>query len=86
MPTFNGSDIDIDVDEFLSSCDRSEIDEIITALIDDGYISKSAIKKNNNGLCPAEQIYEDKLTKLHGVWTRLSKEDEETIVKIADKF
>jgi hypothetical protein len=86
MPTFYGEDIDIDVDDFLSACDSGEIKELIQALVDDGHISKSATQKHDNNMCAAEQIYEDKLNKLHGVWTRLSKEDEETIVKIADKF
>jgi hypothetical protein len=40
MPTFYSEDIDIDVDEFLSACDHRDKEELITALIEDGYLKK----------------------------------------------
>jgi hypothetical protein len=85
MPTFYAEDINIDVNEFLSACNSREIQELIDALIHDGHIEKPREKSNEN-MSAGEQIFEHKLSKLHGMWNRLSKEDEETIVKIADKF
>ena len=85
MPTFYAEDINIDVNEFLNACNSREIQELIDALIHDGHIEKPREKSNQN-MGVDEQIFEHKLSKLHGMWNRLSKEDEETIVKIADKF
>jgi hypothetical protein len=85
MPTFYGEDIDIDVDEFLKKCNSREIQELIDTLVEGGYIEKPRTNSNEN-MSAGEQIFEHKLSKLHGMWNRLSKEDEETIVKIADKF
>ena len=85
MPSFNTDDLDIDADEYLSACSPREIKELINELVEGGYIRKSDILSETK-MSAGEQVYENKLDKLHGKWNRLSKEDEETIIKIADKF
>lgn len=40
MPTFYAEDIDVDPDEFVSSCSSSEIEELIDALVEDGHIPR----------------------------------------------
>ena len=40
MPEFYVEDIDIDPSEFVSACSKREIDELIDALAEDGYIVK----------------------------------------------
>ena len=82
MPRFY---TDVDVDEFLSTCGQREIKELIKKLVKEGHIKKSDIL-NETKMSSGEQVYENKLDKLHGMWNRLSKEDEEIIIKIADKF
>lgn len=82
MPRFY---TDVDVDEFLSACGQREIKELIKKLVKEGHIRKSDILSETK-MSAGEQVYENKLDKLHGMWNLLSKEDEETIIKIADKF
>lgn len=85
MPTFYAEDIDIDVDEFLSSCSSDEIEEIIEALIEDGYISKQHREKYAS-LSATESEFEEALNKLHGKWNMLTQEEEQAILKIASRF
>jgi len=85
MPTFYGEDIDINVDDFLNACNGKEKDELIDALIEDGYISKSQVDLYKEMSAP-EQIFEEHLNALQGKWNSLTKEEEEIIMVIAKKF
>ena len=85
MPRFYTDDLDIDVDEYLSACSPREIKKLINKLVEEGHITKSDILSETK-MSAGEHVYENKLDKLHGKWNRLSKEDEEMIIKIADKF
>ena len=84
MPSFYVDDVDIDVDEFISACSKSEIKELIDFLVDDGHIKKDAVltpdKKSRNPL------FDDACIKLVGNSWRLSKEDEEVIMNISKKI
>lgn len=87
MPYFNyDGSVDIDVDDFLSACNRFEIEEIIDALEDDGYIKSSQRAVNNPKVSASEQIFEEALNKLHGKWNQLSKSEEEIILTITKRF
>jgi hypothetical protein len=80
--------IDVEIDDFLSNCDKWDIKEIIKCLIEDGHIDSSQIPTESKPLhlsC-SEMIYEDALDKLKGKWNSLSKEDEEIILKISNKL
>jgi len=44
MPQFYVDPLDIDVNEFLSSCDEDDIKEIITLLKEDGWITDSNVQ------------------------------------------
>jgi hypothetical protein len=78
MPYFQTTpdEIEIDVDEFLSSCSSSEITELVKALKDDGHLDEG--ESNND--------FDIALRKLAGNSWRLTKEDEETILRIANKI
>jgi hypothetical protein len=78
MPYFetNPDEIEVDVDDFLSACSDSEIKELVQALKDDGHLDEGEL--NND--------FDIALRKLAGNSWRLSKEDEETILKIANKI
>jgi hypothetical protein len=78
MPYFetNPDEIEVDVDDFLSACSDSEIKELVQALKDDGHLDEGEL--NND--------FDIAIRKLAGNSWRLSKEDEETILKIANKI
>ena len=85
MPTFYADDIDLDPSEFVSSCSKSEIDELINILIEDGYIEKrNSISKKQMSV--PESMFEEYIDALHGNWNRLTKEEEEIIMVIAKRF
>jgi thioredoxin-like negative regulator of GroEL len=78
MPYFDFNiEENISVDEFLSSCDDSEIKELIQALM------IQSLKHNSDRL---DNNFDAAVGKLIGNAWRLSKEDEETILKIANKI
>jgi hypothetical protein len=78
MPYFETTpgEIEVDVDDFLSACSDSEIKELIQALKYDGHLDEG---EDGND-------FDIALRKLVGNSWRLSKEDEETILKIANKI
>ena len=78
MPYFetNPDEIEVDVDDFLSACSDSEIKELVQALKDDGHLDEGELDND----------FDIALRKLAGNSWRLSKEDEETILKIANKI
>lgn len=87
MPTFYAEDFKIDVDEFLSACSSREKEELIDALIEDGYL-----KENCRGVyqyelfSPPESFYVKAIDKLKNKWNMLTQEEEELIIKIANRF
>jgi hypothetical protein len=78
MPYFetNPDEIEVDVDDFLSACSSSEIKELVQALKDDGHLDEGELDND----------FDIAIRKLSGNSWRLSKEDEETILKIASKI
>lgn len=81
-------EVDIEVDDFLSNCSSWDRKEIINALVEDGYIKPAQLEEEDNTLKVScvESTYQEALSKLMSKWNCLSKEDEETILKIANKF
>ena len=80
-------DVDIDVDEFLDECDESEINQIITWLIDSEYILNiQKIENSNSSICDIE--YMSMINKLNDplIGSRLSLEDLEKIKRITNKL
>jgi replication initiation and membrane attachment protein DnaB len=78
MPYFETTpdEIEVDVDDFLSACSDSEIKELVQALKDDGHLDEGDDSND----------FDIALRKLAGNSWRLTKEDEETILKIANKI
>jgi hypothetical protein len=78
MPYFetNPDEIEVDVDDFLSACSSSEIKELVQALKDDGHLDEGELDND----------FDIALRKLAGNSWRLTKEDEKTILKIANKI
>ena len=80
--------VDISVDDFLSDCDKYDKQEIITALIEDGWIKPhSAIGDvDESPRSYDESEFETALDKLHGRWNMLTKEEENAIIKIGNRM
>jgi hypothetical protein len=49
MPSFTPDDFDIDPGEFVDACNTRERDELINALVEDGYITESQRNKRVEG-------------------------------------
>lgn len=82
MATFY-ADVEVDVDEFLESLSSRETDELITALIDDGYLKKDCRADESTRPYSIEYQLQEKIES--GFW-KLSLEDQDTITKILDKI
>ena len=86
MTTFYAEDIDVDPDEFVSSCSSREIEELIDALVEDGYIPKiNNIAPDDKNLM--DEDWDEVISKIAGLGRlRLTKEEEEIIKKIASRL
>lgn len=78
--------VDVDVDEYLSACNTEETEELIEALIEDGYLKKNCRPLSYQMYSVPESFYQEALDKLKGRWNMLTKEEEELILKIANRF
>jgi len=85
------ANIDVNVDDFLLSCDRYDIKDIIKFLKDEEWISEDSDDENPN-LIPLnkQNIYDQEwyslCDKLSSIRLQLSHEDEETIRNILKKY
>lgn len=90
MPSFYVDDVDIDVDEFLSGCSESEKEELIKALVEDGYIEPSRAEKNSGsgvrGPNINDQIFWDNLDRLGKCRDLLTSDEENYINNLAERF
>jgi hypothetical protein len=83
MPQFYVDPLDIDVDEFLSSCDEDEIKEIITFLKEDGWISGSNVQDKLGVL---EKEFSEKLDKLKNSYYRIANEELDILDNLVKKY
>jgi hypothetical protein len=91
MPDFTPDDISIEPYEYLNSCGPRDIEELIEELVGGGYLPTSVLKlnKNNkvdNSLGRLQSEFAEKLEKLTKVYYSLSKEDEEILNSIIQKY
>lgn len=87
MPSFEcNNEIKVDVDDFLYACDKSEIQEIINCLRDDGHIIEEEIITGLN----RNNIFDDELNgylkKISTNRLKLTNEDISILKKLTDKF
>jgi hypothetical protein len=77
-------DVDIEVDEFVDSCDSREIKELITYLQEQGHLG-GEIPAHNMSISDKE--WAEVISKIGGrARLQLTTEEEETIRKISNKF
>jgi hypothetical protein len=88
MPEFE-TYVDVDVDDFLSECSLREKEELIDALVEDGWV----VRVSPKGVIPEERLpsipeleWQEMCNRLSGIRHIISTEDEETIKQILKKF
>lgn len=88
MPYFTPDDLDIDVDDFLSSCSSREIEQVIDYLIEDGRITpeRKFSQLRERGLSVGESFYVEAIENLAHKYHMLTKEEEELIIKLSKRF
>jgi hypothetical protein len=84
MPTFYADDLDIDVDDFLSSCSTKEIKEIIDLLQEEGHLDYGFNITGRESI--NERMFLESLYKIKDNWIGLSKEEEDIILNISKRF
>jgi hypothetical protein len=73
--------IDIDIDDILYSLSSYEKQELADELYADGYVAKKDVSERNT-----DDDWNESVNKLFNNKWRLSKEDEETILRITNKL
>ena len=88
MPDFS-AEIDIYVDEFWNECSRSEKNELIDLLVEEGHV----IRVPNSNLDDEKQKpslmeieWNDMIDKLSDLRQRISIEEEQTIKALVEKY
>lgn len=74
--------IDVDIDDILSDLTSSELQELVDNLYEDGYVAKKDPRYESADY----DDWDEKVGKLLRNKWRLSKEDEETILRITSKI
>jgi L-arabinose isomerase len=85
-------DIDIEIYEFIRSCSKSEIKELIEELIENDHLPKDVIntkgdvKKEMSRKTNSELVFAEKLDKLKEKYFSLSQEEELSLNNIFNKY
>lgn len=84
MPEFE-TYIDIDPSEYIDSCSKTELDELIDLLTEEGYITRNSKKSpENKNLMDLE--WDEIIEKLSSNRLMLTQEEEDSIRKISKRF
>jgi len=87
MPNFDvETDIDIDIEDFVDTCNKREIDELIDYLVECEYLPPTMLSEVISSKTFSEIDFEEKLTKIANNRFLLSDEEFELIEKIANRF
>jgi hypothetical protein len=74
--------VDVDIEDILWGMSDWEKQQLVDDLFDDGYIAKKDPRSGES----SDFDWDEAVTKLMGNKWRLSKEDEETILRITNKI
>lgn len=79
--------VDIDIDDFLSSCGSYDIKKIIEALIDDGHLPENVITTESKyDQTPGEKLHMEYCQKIAGKYFQMTNEDTALIEELARKY
>lgn len=84
MPDFSVEDLEITPKEFVDSCSKRELKELIDYLVEDSLVQRKYLTGLVRG--HDENLYEESLVKLSGKWNMLSLAESEFISNIAKRF
>lgn len=85
MPEFE-TYADVDVDEFVSACNKREINELIDELIFHGYLNKHSVDVPSNNMGLMESMFVEKMSKLTSCYYRLTPEELQTLENLFKKY
>ena len=88
MPDFS-TEIDIYVDEFWNECSRSEKNELIDLLVEEGHVLRvpnSSIDDEKQKLSLIEIEWNDMIDKLSTIRQRISLDEEEMLKTLVQKY
>lgn len=87
MPYFVPEDLEVEPWEYVNSCSKSEIKELIEALADEGHVSKfSSMSTTTSHVSLNEQMFREALDKISEKYLNLSSEQEEYIINLAKQL
>lgn len=78
---------EVDVDDFVNACTKSEIKELIERLSDDGHLKANEVMivgTKGDGLL--DDMWNQMMSKIVSNRLRMTKEEEEVLEKIASRF
>ena len=79
--------VDIDIDDFLSSCGKYDIKEIIEFLVEEGHISeKVIIKTSKYQTTPGEELHMEYCENIANKYHQMTNEDTALIEQLAKKY
>jgi hypothetical protein len=85
MPTVYIQDyLDVEIDEFVSSCSRMEIKELIEVLVNDGHIIEPS--KPTSKLGREEEIFHESIDKFKQKYYTISTEDLSVLEEMFKKY
>ena len=88
MPDFS-TEIDIYVDEFWNECSRSEKNELIDLLVEEGHVTRVPNSSINDEIQKPSLIeieWNDMIDKLSELRQRITLEEEEMIKNLVNKY
>jgi hypothetical protein len=86
MPYFE-TEVDVDPREFVDSCSTREITQLINYLIEEGHLPPECDKSSKpEHPSVLEGIWDTAISKISNNRLLLTPEEEETIIKISNKF
>ena len=78
--------IDLDVEEIYDELSYSEIDELVDILVDEGHVVRTSSAKTANSQNNSEWLFSNMIGKIILNRLRLTREEEELLQKISDRF
>jgi DNA-directed RNA polymerase specialized sigma54-like protein len=88
MPSFEGySEVDVDIEDFLSACSSREIKELIDCLKEDGYLEdyiKELKESDSSSLIESE--FTEMVFKLKDLYLQISNDDLQAIKNVVNKY
>ena len=87
MPTFyTDAELDVDVEEIYDELSYSEIDELVDILVDEVHVVRTISAKTADSQNNSEWLFSNMIGKIISNRLRLTKEEEELLQKISNRF